>query len=103
MGVDGKKCVPGVCNCVVGYVSIIPEFERYFSSRLASQNVRMNTIPNINNSIFDSFHDASFNIRFMLKCGQMLRSRAFFIDIFVNVGKRGIQLEVYSLYLVVIS
>ncbi|NJC19031.1 hypothetical protein GGR15_002661 [Butyricimonas paravirosa] len=39
----------------------------------------------------------------MLKCGQMLRSRAFFIDLFVNVGKRGIQLEVYSLYLVVIS
>jgi len=39
----------------------------------------------------------------MLKCGQMLRFRVFFIGIFVNVGKRGIQLEVYSLYLVVIS
>lgn len=73
-----------------------------FSSRLASQNVRMNTIPNINNNISTLFM-MQVLIRFMLKCGQMLRSRAFFIDLFVNVGKRGIQLEVNSLYLVVIS
>ena len=79
---------------------LIKEKEKYIESYNAdNQSKNYNRI--LQSTLFGN--DTSFNIRFMLKCGQMLRFRAFFIDIFVNVGKRGIQLEVYSLYLVVIS